>query len=272
MKTKHVLVCADDFGLHPAVDAAVLELAGCGRLSAASCLTDGPSFAANASGLLASGAQCGLHLNFTEHLGADGLFLPLGRLIRACWMRRLDPVQLRAHIRRQFDRYEAVMGCSPDYIDGHQHVHQFPQIREALIQELDVRHAAGAARPWLRCTLAGRQPGVPPRIRLKAAAISLLGASHFRRLARRQGYALNRALLGVYGFQGGTAGYAALLRGWLSAARDGDLIMCHPATGAVPGDALGGQRRAEYEAWKSDEVGSWLREYGVTVGRGPVAA
>ena len=263
MEAKRVLVCADDFGLHPAVDDAVVELAACRRLSAASCLVDGPSFAGNAAGLLASGLQCGLHLNFTERLGSEGLFLPLGRLIRACWLRRLDPLEVGGQIRRQLDHYEAVMGRAPDYVDGHQHVHQFPQIREALIRELDSRYSAGGARPWLRATLPGRQPGVPPGIRMKAAVIALLGARHHRRLAHRHGYRLNRAFLGVYGFQGGLSGYMALLHRWLSAAQEGDLIMCHPATRAVPGDALGAQRPAEFQAWKSEEAGAWLRQYRV---------
>ncbi|MFA7670100.1 MAG: ChbG/HpnK family deacetylase [Burkholderiaceae bacterium] len=272
MGTTQLWVCADDFGLHPAVDVAILGLAEQGRLSATSCLTDGPSFTDHAPQLLASGLQCGLHLNFTERLAADGLFLPLGKLIPACWMRRLDPAGVHDHIRRQFDRFEAVMGRLPDYVDGHQHVHQFPQIREALLRELDNRHVAGALRPWLRSTRAPRQPGVPAGMRIKAAIIALLGAGHYRKLAEARGYALNRGFLGVYGFEGGRKTYTALLRKWLAAAGDGDLIMCHPATGAVPGDTLGSQRLAEFEAWKSDEVGAWLQEYGITVSRKRIPA
>ncbi|MBP6598122.1 MAG: ChbG/HpnK family deacetylase, partial [Giesbergeria sp.] len=36
---KHITLCADDFALHPAVDAAVVTLAQAGRLSATSCMT-----------------------------------------------------------------------------------------------------------------------------------------------------------------------------------------------------------------------------------------
>lgn len=272
MGTKQLWVCADDFGLHPAVDAAILELAGQERLSAASCLTDGPSFNDHAPLLLASGLQCGLHLNFTERFGEDGLFLPVGKLISACWMRRLDPAEVHVHVRRQFDRFEAVMGRSPDYVDGHQHVHQFPQIREALLRELDNRHVAGTSRPWLRSTRAHRQPGVPAGTRVKAAIIALLGARHYRKLAEARGYALNRGFLGVYGFAGGREAYTALLRKWLATAGDGDLVMCHPATGGVPGDPLGAQRRAEFEVWKSDDVGAWLQEYGLMVSRDRIPA
>lgn len=265
MEFKRVLVCADDFGLHAAVDDAVIELAGLGRLSAASCLVDGDSFAANAPRLRASGLQCGLHLNFTEKLGADGLFLPLGLLIRRAWLRRLRPGDVRRQVSRQLDRYETVMGRLPDYVDGHQHVHQFPQIRDALIDELDARYGAAPERPWLRCTLAARQPGVPLGMRAKAGVIAGLGAGRLGRLARRHGYEQNRALLGVYGFQGGAQGYQALLRAWLAVVGEDDLIMCHPAVRAVPGDALGAQRVAEFDTWRSDTAAAWLRQHGVQV-------
>lgn len=264
MQAKHVLVCADDFGLNSAVNTAIIELGRRGRLSGAGCLVEGPSFVEAAPDLSASGIQCGLHLNFTEDFGTQALVMPLGALMRACWMRRLDTAELHRQISRQLDHFEKVMGKMPDYVDGHQHVHQFPQIREVLLRELDRRYPAGRERPWLRSTLLGSQSGLPAGVRLKAAVIALLGARAHRRQLRRLGYRANRAFLGVYDFQGGEAGYARLLRGWLEAACDGDLIMCHPAAHIVAGDALGAQRHAEFQVWGSDEVGAWLQEYRIS--------
>ena len=39
---KQVTLCADDFALHPGVDAAVVALAQAARLSATSCMTTAP--------------------------------------------------------------------------------------------------------------------------------------------------------------------------------------------------------------------------------------
>ena len=39
---RSITLCADDYGLHPAVDAAVQQLAESGRLSATSCMTTAP--------------------------------------------------------------------------------------------------------------------------------------------------------------------------------------------------------------------------------------
>lgn len=247
----------------------MLQLAHLGRLSGTGCLVDGPSFLQNAPRLRASGLQAGLHLNFTEQLEHEGIFMPLGRLVQACWTRRLDAAQVRRQIATQLDRYESVMQRAPDYVDGHQHVHQFPQIREALLVELARRYPAGS-RPWLRSTLASGR-GLPAGTKVKAAIIATLGAAQTVRLARRQGLQLNRALLGVYDFQGGAAGYSDLLRRWLSIARDNDLIMCHPATAAVPGDPLGRQRLAELEVLASDETGEWLRRHDVVISRSLVS-
>ena len=264
-KSRPILVCADDFGLHPAVDQAVLLLAAKGRLSGASCLVDGVSFQEAGPGLDASGVLCGLHLNFTERLREAGPCMPLASLIRATWLRRLDRSSVEQEIARQLDRYEHVMGRAPDYIDGHQHVHQFPVIREALLDILDQRYSSRGVRPWIRSTVAGRQKGTPLAPRMKSQLISLLGARKLRRLAKACGYGVNRGFLGVYGFGGGEYAYAALLRSWLTRAEAGTVIMCHPALRAVPGDPLGDQRRAEFHVWARDETGQWLSESGLVI-------
>ena len=76
-------MCADDFGMNPAVNAGILSLAACGRLSATSLLVDGSAARADIPALRSSGLQVGLHLNLTESFGQPGLCRPLGALIRA---------------------------------------------------------------------------------------------------------------------------------------------------------------------------------------------
>ena len=87
---------------------------------------------------------------------------------------------------------------------------------------------------------------IPPGAGFKARLIGSLGAARLSTLARQAGHAQNGRLLGVYDFRGGPMRYAALLRGWLAAARPGDLLMCHPSAGVDAGDPLSGARRAEY--------------------------
>jgi predicted glycoside hydrolase/deacetylase ChbG (UPF0249 family) len=264
IEQKRIVVCADDFGMNRAIDAGILELGGSGRLNATSCLALGPSFAASASALRAcSGMQAGLHLNFTESLDQAGLYLPVSTLIVRSWTRRLHPGRIKDQIGRQLDRYEDLMGRRPDFVDGHQHVHQFPQIRGELLAELERRYAG--ARPWLRYTRSAALSGMPAGLRMKARIIETLGARCFGRMARKRGFALNRRFLGVYDFQGGEAVYAGLLQQWLRLARDGDAIMCHPASQALAGDGLGVQRLAEFRVLGSASMAAWLKEYRISL-------
>jgi predicted glycoside hydrolase/deacetylase ChbG (UPF0249 family) len=252
---ENLIICADDYGMSQEINDAVLELVRLGRLNATSCLVDGPAFEHGAPALKHSGAQAGLHLNFTEKLRAhDGIYEPVGRLIRACWLRQLDPDTVRSQIERQLRRYLDVMGRLPDFIDGHQHVHQFPVIRSALFQVLQQHYTH--TLPWLRCTLPGRLAGVPLQQRVKAHVIYALGGRAFARLAKQRGFAVNTGFYGVYDFTGGHANYRNLLRAWVLDAGPGDVLMCHPAVQPVPADPLGRQRVAEFEVLRSEPAPS----------------
>jgi chitin disaccharide deacetylase len=243
---KPVLLCADDFGMSAAVDAAILDLAARGRLSATSCMSTARAFGPDARQLAALPVATGLHLNLTEAAGGNGFCQPLPRLIRNCYARRIDPDLIRSEIACQLDAFESALGRAPDYVDGHQHVHQLPIVRDCLVEILLQRYPQRL--PWLRSTRAGAQPGMPAAIRIKAAVIEVLGAHALQALARRHGFRTNARLLGVYGFAGGEQRYAALLEAWIGAAGAYDLIMCHPALATDDDDPLNRQRRAEYAA------------------------
>lgn len=252
---KRVVLCADDFGLNEAIDTGIIRLAEQGRLSATSCLVHGPTFVANAPALKQVGIQVGLHLNFTEPLGSPGLYLPLARLVRRSYLRTLDAKVVRAQIESQFDAFHTVMGRAPHFVDGHQHIHQLPQIRNALIATL-VQRYGGGERPWLRNTQA--RPGLPAPHRFKAAVIQALGAATLARQASRAGFYLNARFAGVYDFQGGEPVYRSLLAGWLNNVQDGDLLMCHPAARVDATDPMGAQRVAEFNVLASDATGRLL--------------
>ncbi len=248
--------------MNASVDAGILALAGKGRLSGASALVDGPTFEAGAARFAASGLQLGLHLNFTESFGQPGPCLPLRALIVSAYLRRLPVTALRASIERQLRRFEDLVGRAPDYVDGHQHVHQLPGVRDALIEILG-RYPR--SRPWLRDTGRPRPAGLPLRLRAKAAVIAALGARALARRARAQGLHTSGGFLGVYDFQGGAPAYLAWMRRWLAACRDGDVLMCHPALGPDPLDALSAQRQAEFEVLAGDDMADLLARHRISI-------
>lgn len=255
---KNITLCADDFALHPAVDAAVLELAALGRLSATSCMTTAPGWRTAARALPAVRDQLdlGLHFNLTEGHGVAP-DTPITRILSQAYTARLSATALRDAWRRQLDAFEDALGMPPVYVDGHQHVHQLPGVRTALLAELQTRYGdRGMALPWVRSTApAGRLWRDP-----KASIIALLGGWSSTRRLQRLGVPHNHGFGGVYGFDAPTPeAYGSHMAQWLAQLQSGSLMMCHPATAPVEGDAIGAQRAVEYAYLRSDAFGEALQ-------------
>ncbi|MFO1275748.1 MAG: ChbG/HpnK family deacetylase [Sphaerotilus natans] len=261
---RRIAVCLDDHGLHDGIDAATLELAAIGRLSAVSVMSEGPTWPASADALRAvrqargDALDVGLHLNLTEPLGGEP-GRPLGRLIAQALLGRLDRKALADTIARQIDRFEDGWGAAPDHIDGHQHVHQLPQVRELLLAEMQRRwgRAPAGARPWLRASAsraAGRCPsGSRPRSSRRSAPT--------RCAAGQGGWPVSGRLLGVHDFQADGRTLGSLLETWFTLARDGDLLMCHPGAaprGASAPDPIAAARATELALWRSEALGELL--------------
>lgn len=231
---RHIVLCADDYGISPAVSAAIRDLIGRGRLNATSVMVVAPSFdpgeAAALKDVAAHRAAIGLHMTLTAPFRPltsdyaprrDAAFLPLAATAARALLRSLTPDLLVAEISRQLAAFCEAFGAPPDYIDGHQHIHVFPQIREALLGA--VKHAAPNAwvRQCARATAASRPLSDPKGLILDRLS------RRFTRLAASQGIRTNVAFAGTYSFRPG-ADYPALFPSFLDGLPDGGLVMCHP--------------------------------------------
>jgi len=215
-------------------------------------------------------ADVGLHLNLTQEFGPPGRTRgtgrwPLGELIVRCTLGAIAPDLLRATIERQLDAFEEAMGRRPDYIDGHQHVHQLATVREQLVAIVQRRY--GADTPWLRSTRA------PPGVRdIKARGIAALGDRPLRALAGAARLPVSAWLAGVYDFRAATGRdrerYRRHLRHWLRCGPDGTVLMCHPAGRAEPADPIAAARTMEYAVLGSEEFGAELAAAGIGLGTG----
>ena len=220
-----LVVCADDFGLDPEVNASALRLARLGRLSAIGCMVGAPFWPRGALALRTldpAKADVGLHLDLTQHPLHEYLRRPLPDWILRSHSGTLDRRRLRLEIDAQLDAFTSEMQQSPAFIDGHEHVHQLPGVRDVLLEALTTR----GWRPWLRSTR--RPAGLASR---KARLIEALGAAGLERRAQAHGLRQNRRLLGVYAFDADAGTYLRSMQNWLALAADGDLLMCHPAAG-----------------------------------------
>lgn len=263
---RRVAICVDDFGLHAAVNHGAWQLVELGRVSTLACMSTAPAWAEAAARLRAHGAgwvDAGLHLNLTESFAAGSWRRGLGGLILSAGGRCLPAQRLRDEIAVQLDAFEKHVGAPPGFVDGHQHVHQLPQVREALLQELLRRYPARL--PWLRDTRppAGSRDGAA----FKPGVVGALGAAGLATLARRMGFVQNRGMLGVYGFNGSAQAYADRLQRWCADLPDGGLLISHAASQAPPGDAIGAARAREFEMLSGDGFGRLLQDQRLSVGR-----
>jgi chitin disaccharide deacetylase len=263
---KPLIVCADDFGIEPGVDAAIVDLAQSGRLSATGCLVTAVRFPMAAPLLSGLPVDIGLHLNFTECLGLPGFYAPLGKLIALTYTRRLSRSQVRGQINTQLDLFEQHVKRVPDFVDGHLHVHQFPVIREELLGALTERF--GKKMPWLRDTQPTQMSHALPFMqRFKAHVIGALGARSLVRQATRVGAIMNDGFMGAYDFSRPHPPYLVMLAEWLKHARINSVLMTHPAQFASENLAFGRDRIEEYRVLGSEDFIALLEKNQLTIAR-----
>jgi len=273
---RHIWLCADDYGLSPGVNRAIRDLIGRGRLNATSAMVVGPAIGRDEVNALneavAKSPRCaiGLHATLTAPFHPltmhfqplhGGLFLPLTKMLRAGLLRRLDPEIIRAELAAQLAAFMEKFGRAPDFVDGHQHVQLFPQVRDAFLAA--VKEAAPKA--WVR--QGGRQQSLPQRLGSPKALVLDILSARFRRGAARAKVAFNPAFAGAYDFSK-APDFGELMRQFIEGLPEGGLIMCHPGFVddiLVRLDPLTDQREREYAYLAGDGFPRLLAANNVTL-------
>ncbi len=248
--------------MNAAVSRGIINLARLGRLTATSAMTLSPRWELDAAALRDSDTQLdvGLHLDWTSPFAVakgHGLSLKRGVLIAA--LGGYNKIKARVVIEEQLDAFEQVWKATPSHIDGHQHVHQFRGIREALTDVLRNRygHMPKSQRPYLRVS-----DDPSDRFNFKSKFIASLNANAIKYIATQADIETARGLFGVYNFSGGEFVYAKKMAMWLSEVSDGCIVMCHPAQGDLDmddvDDSILKARHWEYSYLASDAFAQTL--------------
>lgn len=271
-------LCADDFGLAPGIDDAIAALIVDQRLSATSCIVLGERWprAAKLLTSLDTTAEIGLHFTLTDHVPAGpmpnlaptGRLPSLGRLLALCLTGRISRGEVVAELERQIDRFAAAVGRPPDFLDGHQHVHQFPLVRDAVLAVFARRLLPLGA--WLRYPASPARDILVHRVAARrVCAINLLGLG-FRRRGRLAGINGNGTFRGVRDVISEPS-FEQLFQRFLSQLGERALIMCHPGNEGDPfaADALAGTeaRRDEYRFLASPRFPEILAVRGLVLRR-----
>jgi predicted glycoside hydrolase/deacetylase ChbG (UPF0249 family) len=274
---RRIWLCADDYGLSPGVNRAIRDLIGRGRLNATSAMMVGPAIGRDEVSALqavaASRSRCaiGLHATLTAPFRPltmhfqpidGGMFPGFPKLLRAGLLRRLDPEIIHAELIVQLAAFHDMFGRAPDFVDGHQHVQLFPQVRDAFLTA--VKQAAPNA--WVR--QGGRRQPLARRLGAPKALLLDILSAQFRKRASRARIAFNPGFDGAYDFSR-QPDFSVLMRQFLEGLPEDGLIMCHPGFVddiLVSLDPLTVQREHEHAFLGGEDFPRLLAANNVTLG------
>lgn len=217
------------------VSRGILELAQLRRLSATSALVTLERWPQDATPVaqMRDRIAVGLHIDLTlgkplgpmPSLAPDARFPSLRQILIRVLTGRIDQEEIAAEVTRQLDRFEEATGFPPDHVDGHQHVHALPAIRNGVLKALTKRFPSGGplVRDPADSFSAIRKRGLAVR---KSLVISLL-CSGFGAAARARGFTVNDSFSGTSPFKEGQP-YGDELQAAFSAGGRHHLVMCHP--------------------------------------------
>lgn len=261
---RRIMICADDYGLDEAIDDACHALQTDGRISGVSCMTRSPRWPAAARALQenAGAGKSGLHIDLTEGWNDGRPSYALASLLLRSSLHLLDRQAIATEFRRQFDDFEDTLQRPPDFVDGHQHIHEFPVLQDILLAEMQRRYPAGSGtpRPWIRSTGSTQTPAG-----MKGRLLDRLGNQGFKKRVQAAGFASNKDFAGIYGFSKSADDYGRRMEDWLAKAEDGSVLMCHPANALVEGDAIAAARQEEFRFLSSAAFAEMLERHDIVV-------
>ncbi|MFN2507367.1 MAG: carbohydrate deacetylase [Chthoniobacterales bacterium] len=128
-EARYLIVNADDFGLTRGVNQGIIEAHEHGIVTSASLMVRYPT-----AGEAADYARThldlsvGLHFDLGEWRYHNGQWAAAYQVVASS-----DPEAVEAELERQLARFEHLLGCAPNHLDSHQHVHQSEPSRSLLL-------------------------------------------------------------------------------------------------------------------------------------------
>ena len=256
--------------MNSAVNEAILALTDQGRLNAISCMTTMKMLTPDAKRLqeaiarAAHKIEIGLHLTFTEYssitgvssLEQNGKLPEISKLLIKAHLRQLDQKEIIKEITAQFTKFEETFGQKPDFVDGHQHVHILPVIRNALFT-VAKKHLPKEG--WMRFCYQPTASILKTGISLPRSLLISNLSRPMRGLIKDNNIKSNDLFLGINDFNQ-RDNYRQQMQHWLKLANDhlGEtLIMCHPGlepnTNSSIIDPIENRRPDEFQYLASDE-------------------
>jgi chitin disaccharide deacetylase len=258
---KNIVLCADDFGLHEDVNAAILYLFRNKRISATSCMTNMPCFCEKTTSELKKfmgDNEIGLHFNLTEGfpltdaktlIQRDGRFSGLFKLMFKAHLHSLNYDDVYRELNAQYQRFILCMNRLPSHIDGHQHIHHLPIIRRALVDFLNEKGLFNKLYIRNVASLSSLSESIPSF--MKEVVIFCTGAQRFKQQLIANKIHYNQTFAGVYAFNQ-SLDYRQQFISFIVRLQNKGLMMCHPSVSVTANDPIAQYRKKEFDYLSSD--------------------
>ena len=160
-KFKYISICADDFGITKKVNHAIVHLAELEKISEISCIfVNNKNYDYKIIKKIKSKVDLGLHLTLTDFkpitnptslINKDKKLVSLKELYFKTIFNKSEIVEdLKKEITAQFNLFCETTGFLPKFIDGHQHIHQFPLINFLIFDLINKKYRNNGYKPWIR--------------------------------------------------------------------------------------------------------------------------
>ena len=144
---KRLIINADDFGLAPGVNRAIVELQQAGALSSTTLMATAayfsaavylafaqPALAVGCHVVLVDGSPCLAAAEVPSLLGPESVFRPtVGSFLRDLLRGRIREQEIEAEAIAQIRRIQS-SGLTVSHIDSHKHLHAFPRVLAPLLR------------------------------------------------------------------------------------------------------------------------------------------
>jgi|TARA_B110000438_G_scaffold19389_1_gene17885 predicted glycoside hydrolase/deacetylase ChbG (UPF0249 family) len=193
------LIIADDFGLCEKHDNVIIELIKQKKINAVSVMVHPDLKSSRRIDLLKveNNLSIGLHLNLTILLPKNKITNTSTRLLLNNFLVKNNNKIIAQKIQFQINLFEEIFDKFPDFIDGHEHIHIFPNIFRALTKILTSRSLP--SKFWVRSPAPSTLSDLYREY--QNAGIKVIIISFFGILARKKLKSLNlKSNMNFFGF------------------------------------------------------------------------
>jgi chitin disaccharide deacetylase len=281
MTKKNLILCADDYAYTPENSKAIRNLLTKNKINATSCMTDTKYWPAEAKMLkleinkIKKSPLIGLHFSLTEQTNSKYYIksffknknIGLLELLIRSKLRLISKKYIYQILEHQYNLFEKEFNQSPNFIDGHQHVHQFPVIRDALIKFYKNKKLKKS------CFIRTTYPLYASKDKFKELIIKISGAKKFAKLIKNNNISTNNGFAGLYKINNKLDDKSNVNNNYkyfFEKIKNNSLIMCHPGIKNNKNilnnsDQIANRRVLEYQYFMSDEFTNHLKNSNIII-------